>query len=139
MDNEVKSTHLKLRIWPCESTTISNSFGKRVHPITGEERIHNGIDISAPENSSVISATYGEVIDTGYDNKFGNYIIIENDNGVKPYYGHLSTVEVAKGDKVKQRAVIGKVGKTGTATGAHLHFEIQINGEYKDPEQIFSR
>ncbi len=125
--------------WPSESETISNAFGKREHPITGEEKIHNGIDISAPENSPVVSATYGEVIDTGFDKEFGNYIIIENDNSVRVYYGHLSAVEVAKGDKVKQRAVIGKVGKTGTATGAHLHCEIQINGEYKDPEQIFSR
>ncbi len=124
--------------WPSESETISNAFGKRVHPITGEERIHNGIDISAPENSPVISATYGEVTDTGYDKEFGNYIIIENDNGVKVYYGHLSAVEVAKGDKVKQRAVIGKVGKTGTATGANLHFEIQINGEYYNPELFWS-
>lgn len=125
--------------WPSESETISNAFGKRVHPITGEEKIHNGIDISAPENSPVLSVTYGEVTDTGFDKKFGNYIIIENDNGVKAYYGHLSAVEVAKGDKVNQRAVIGKVGKTGTATGANLHFEIQINGEYYNPELFWSK
>lgn len=61
-----------------------------------------------------------------------------NDNGVKVYYGHLSSVKVAKGDKVEMNTVIGTVGKTGTATGPNLHFEIQINGEYKDPEQIFS-
>ena len=124
--------------WTSESETISNTFGKRVHPITSEEKIHNGIDISAPENTPVISATYGEVLDTGFDKEFGNYIIIENDNGVKVYYGHLSAVEVAKGDKVKQRAVIGKVGKTGTATGANLHFEIQINGEYYNPELFWT-
>ena len=125
--------------WPSESETISNAFGKRVHPITGEEKIHNGIDISAPENSPVLSVTYGEVTDTGFDKKFGNYIIIENDNGVKAYYGHLSAAEVTKGDKVKQRSVIGKVGKTGTATGANLHFEIQINGEYYNPELFWSK
>ena len=123
--------------WPSESETISNTFGKRVHPITGEERIHNGIDISAPENSPVISSIYGYVTDTGYDKKFGNYIIIENDNGIRVYYGHLSSVEVEKGDKVKQRAIIGKVGKTGMATGANLHFEMQINGEYYNPELLF--
>jgi len=124
--------------WPSESETISNTFGKKVHPITGEERMHNGMDISAPENSPVISTTYGEVINTGFDKEFGNYIIIENDNGVKAYYGHLSAIEVATGDKVKQRAVIGKVGKTGTATGANLHFEIQINDEYYNPELFFT-
>lgn len=132
-----KSNTINSFIWPCESTTISNSFGKRVHPITGEEHIHNGIDITAPENSPVVSAIRGEVTDTGFDNKFGNYIIIENDNGVRCYYGHLSDVKVAKGDKVELNAVVGKVGKTGTATGANLHFEVQINEEYKDPEQIF--
>lgn len=119
--------------WPSESETVSNAFGKRVHPMTGEEKEHNGIDIAASENSPIISATYGEVIDTGFDKEFGNYIMIGNDNGVKVYYGHLSDVEVAKGDKVKQRAVIGKVGKTGAATGANLHFEIQINGIYFNP------
>lgn len=137
IDNQA-SNNINSFIWPSESTTISNSFGKRVHPITGEEKTHNGIDISAPENSPVVSSIKGEVIDTGFDNEFGNYIIIENDNGVRCYYGHLSAVEVAKGDKVELNTVIGKVGKTGTATGANLHFEIQINGEYKDPEQIFS-
>lgn len=137
LDNQA-SNNINSFIWPSESTTISNSFGKRVHPITGEEKTHNGIDISAPENSPVVSSIKGEVIDTGFDNEFGNYIIIENDNGVRCYYGHLSAVEVAKGDKVELNTVIGKVGKSGTATGANLHFEIQINGEYKDPEQIFS-
>ena len=137
LDNQA-SNKINSFIWPSESTTISNSFGKRVHPITGEEKTHNGIDISAPENSPVVSSIKGEVIDTGFDNEFGNYIIIENDNGVRCYYGHLSAVEVAKGDKVELNTVIGKVGKSGTATGANLHFEIQINGEYKDPEQIFS-
>jgi len=143
VDNQASSdmltNNINSFIWPSESTTISNGFGKRVHPITGEEKTHNGIDISAPENSLVVSSIQGKVIDTGFDNKFGNYIIIENDNGVRCYYGHLSSVEVAKGDKVKGNTVVGKVGKTGTATGANLHFEIQINGEYKDPEQIFSQ
>ena len=119
--------------WPSEGETVSGSFGKRVHPATGEERNHNGIDISAPENSPVISAVRGVVTDTGFDAEFGNYVIIENDNGIKLYYGHLSAVEVAEGDKTEQKSVIGRVGKTGEATGANLHFEIQINGEYYNP------
>lgn len=139
VDNENPVAYITPALtWPSESETISNAFGKRVHPITGEEKIHNGIDISAPENSPVLSVTYGEATDTGFDKEFGNYIIIENDNGVKAYYGHLSAVEVTKGDKVNQRTVIGKVGKTGTATGANLHFEIQINGEYYNPELFWS-
>ena len=137
LDNQA-SNEINSFIWPSESTTIGNGFGNRVHPITGEVKTHNGVDISAPENSHVFSAIQGKVTDTGFDNVYGDYVTIENDNGIKVYYGHLSSVKVAKGDKVEMNTVIGTVGKTGTATGPNLHFEIQINGEYKDPEQIFS-
>jgi len=124
-------------LWPTDSKTISNGFGKRVHPITKEESVHNGIDIVAPENSPVFSATHGRVTETGFDSKFGNYIVIQNDTGVKTYYGHLSSIDVSKGDTVAQKDIIGKVGKTGTATGAGLHFEVQINGEYQNPEELW--
>lgn len=129
---DTKNTKISL-LWPTESKTVTNGFGKRIHPITFEEKTHNGIDISAPENSSVVSSISGKVTDTGFDNEFGNYVVIQNDSGVKLYYGHLSSVNVSKGDKLKQNDVIGKVGKTGKATGPNLHFEIQINGEYYDP------
>jgi len=124
-------------LWPTESKNISNGFGTRIHPITLEEKTHNGIDIVASENSPVISSIDGKVTDTGFDSNFGNYVVIENDSGVRLYYGHLSSVEISEGDIVKQKDVIGKVGKTGKATGANLHFEIQINGEYCDPMEFW--
>lgn len=122
-------------VWPVESKKISQGFGKRVHPITGEVKEHNGVDIQAEENSPVVSAVSGIVSEAGYDTDFGNYIITQNDNGVKVCYHHLANIFVSKGDKVEQNQTIGSVGKTGKATGPHLHFEIQINGEYFNPEK----
>lgn len=138
---EKESSHKKNTVsffWPSESTTISRKHETRVHPVTGEKKTHNGIDISAKENSPVVSSIEGKVTDAGFDKVLGNYLVIENDNGVKVRYGHLSSVSVAEGDKVKPNSVIGKVGKTGQAVGANLHFEVYINGESRDPEAIFS-
>ena len=123
-------------VWPTESTTISQGFGTRTHPITGEKKTHNGVDIKAPENAPVYSAIYGTVTETGFDAKFGNYIIIQDNTGIKTYYGHLSDVLVEKNTAVKKKSLIGKVGKTGQATGANLHFEIMQNGTYLNPEEF---
>jgi len=90
------------------------------------------------EGYNCAQAVFGAFCDvTGFDSNFGNYVVIENDSGVRLYYGHLSSVEISEGDIVKQKDVIGKVGKTGKATGANLHFEIQINGEYRDPMEFW--
>ena len=125
-------------VWPTESTSVSNGFGKRIHPITGEVKEHNGVDIIADEGSPVFSATSGYVTEAGYDNTNGNYIIIENEDNVRVYYKHLSEILVSKEDNIEQKDIIGKVGKTGNATGAHLHFEIMANGEYYNPETFLA-
>ena len=122
--------------WPVQNEiyeSISKDFGMRVHPITGETMVHNGVDTIAPENSEVVTAIRGKVTNVGYDNELGNYVVVANDNGISTLYGHLSSVDVKEGDCLSRKAIIGKVGKTGTATGACLHFEIKINGVYYDP------
>ncbi len=123
-------------IWPTESTQIVRGFETRVHPITGEKKVHTGIDIKATEGTVVFSSISGTVKDTGYDTEYGNFVLIENDT-ISVYYGHLSDIDVNKGDYVKQKSIVGKAGKTGTATGSFLHFEIKINGAYCDPLEIF--
>ena len=111
---------------------MSLNFGKRTHPITNEVKEHNGIDIKAPEGTKVVSSINGTVTDVGFDAEKGNYIIIENGN-LKTLYAQLATTNVKKGDKITAKQSIGTVGKTGNATGAHLHFEMMVNGEYVDP------
>ena len=111
---------------------VSMNFGKREHPITKEVKEHNGIDIKAPEGTKVVSSINGTVTDVGFDAEKGNYIIIENGN-LKTLYAQLATTNVKKGDKITAKQSIGTVGKTGKATGAHLHFEMMVDGEYVDP------
>lgn len=118
--------------------SVGNSFGVRTHPVTGEKKIHNGVDIIAPENSEVFTAIRGEVSEIGFDNELGNYVVVANKSGVSTLYSHLSSVEVSKGDNIPKKACIGRVGKTGTATGAFLHFEIMINGVYYDPMKFWN-
>ena len=127
-------------LWPVDNdvhNSISKNFGTRVHPITGEEMVHNGVDTIAKENSDIVAAVRGKVTDAGYDNELGNYVMVENQSGVSTLYGHLSSVEVKKGDYLHKGEKIGQVGKTGTATGAFLHFEIMINGVYYDPMRFW--
>lgn len=111
---------------------ISMNFGKREHPITKEVKEHNGVDIKAPEGTNVVTSITGTVTDVSFDSEKGNYIVIENGN-VKTLYAQLATTSVKKGDTVTAKQSIGTVGKTGKATGAHLHFEIMVDGEYVDP------
>lgn len=111
---------------------VSMNFGKREHPITKEVKEHNGVDIKAPEGTNVVSSITGTVTDVGYDSEKGNYIVVENGN-IKTLYAQLATTNVKKGDEITAKQSIGTVGKTGKATGAHLHFEVMVDGEYVDP------
>ena len=118
---------------PVEGEVLMN-FGKREHPITKEVKEHNGVDIKAPEGTNVVSSITGTVTDVGYDSEKGNYIVVENGN-IKTLYAQLATTTVNKGDKITAKQSIGTVGKTGSATGAHLHFEVMVDGEYVDPAE----
>ena len=121
--------------WPCDGD-ISNAFGERKNPATNEVIKHNGIDIVAPEGTDVKSAIYGIVTDAGYNVERGYFIIIERDNIQTVYAGLTQELLVTKGDEVFRGQSVGKVGKTGTSTGAHLHFEVLIDGEYYNPELV---
>ena len=122
-------------VWPCEGE-ISYRFGERENPATKEKIKHNGTDIAAVEGADVNSAITGMVTETGYNAERGYFIIIERDNIQTVYSGLTQDIQVNDGDEVLRGQIIGKVGKTGKSTGAHLHFEVLINGEYYDPELI---
>ena len=122
-------------VWPCEGE-ISNPFGERKNPATNEAIKHNGIDIAAEEGTDVNSAITGTVTEIGFDAEKGNYIIIERDNIKTVYSQIMKEVQVKEGNEVLRGQIIGKVGNTGMSTGAHLHFEVIINGEYFNPETI---
>ena len=117
---------------------ISSRFGERVHPITGELKNHNGMDIASNMGTTVYAADGGKVVLAEWYGGYGNCIMIAHGNGYKTLYGHLSVIGVSEGQSVSQGAVIGAVGSTGNSTGPHLHFEVYANGSRIDPEQFYS-
>lgn len=121
---------------PCpDYTRISDSFGVRNHPITGEKWVHNGIDLAAEQGADIVAAADGTVHSTGYDEYNGNYVILYHDlNGEFTYYTACAEVLVSQGENVTQGQKIATVGSTGRSTGPHLHFALSRNGEYVDPE-----
>ena len=120
--------------WPSESGyTNTDGWGWRIHPITGERSFHYGIDIAGTGyNSDVYSANNGTVVVASNRYDFGNYIIVDHNNGYYTLYGHMN--KFAKGIKVgttvAKGQLIGYVGSTGYSTGPHIHFEVWKDCRY---------
>ncbi len=121
--------------WPVPSSyRITSSFGMRKHPILRKNKMHTGVDIGADKGASIVAANSGTVIMAHYDkNGYGNMVVIDHGGGITTLYAHAGKLLVKVGDKVKSGQTIAKVGSTGLSTGNHLHFEVRVNGEPKDP------
>ena len=120
--------------WPLPSRgEITSDFGMRVHPTFKTRMMHTGIDIRMPSGTPVYAAGPGEVLYAGWLRGYGQIVIIDHGRDLSSVYAHLSRLAVGEGDRVKKGQNIGAVGTTGTTTGAHLHFEVRVNGEAKDP------
>jgi murein DD-endopeptidase MepM/ murein hydrolase activator NlpD len=109
--------------WPVEAE-LSSAFGPRFHPILRTVRPHQGIDLKAAYGVPVQAAAYGKVIFAGERGGLGRAIVMEHPDGSQTVYGHCSRLQVREGQEVLPGQVIARVGKSGLATGAHLHFEI---------------
>lgn len=117
------------------SDHITSEFGWRIHPISGEERFHKGVDIGMPAGTQVLSCSEGIVIKSTYSEVEGNYVVVLDETGYKCHYMHLSERNVNEGDQVDHDTVIGKVGSTGYSTGPHLHLQItDQNNECLNPK-----
>ena len=106
---------------------LTSGFGYRVHPIEGERKFHDGVDIAAPLGSRVLAAGSGRV-SMGFNRILGYYVRIDHLNGFISTYGHLDRVIVQTGDLVAQSGLIGTVGVSGRTTGPHLHWSIEFLG-----------
>ena len=105
---------------------ITSEYGMRVHPITKENKMHNGVDYAVPSNTSIKSNIRGTVITSDYDEDgYGNYVVIKDNNDMLHYYAHLNKRNVNVGDTVNLFDVIGLSGSTGMSTGPHLHYEVR--------------
>jgi murein DD-endopeptidase MepM/ murein hydrolase activator NlpD len=125
-------------IWPTRGG-LTGFFGGRSDPFTGEPEYHSGLDISAQKGQSVYATADGMVQSAGYTGDYGNLIVIKHEFGLSTRYGHLSAYKVRVGDTVKRGDIIGLVGSTGRSTGAHLHYEILVNGQLMNPLQLLTQ
>jgi murein DD-endopeptidase MepM/ murein hydrolase activator NlpD len=114
--------------------SITSNFGPRDAPMDGASTNHQGIDIDGNKGDFVIASESGTVTHAGPKGSYGNLVIIDHGGGYETYYAHLSSIDVRVDEEVMQDRVIGKVGKTGRATGPHLHFELRLNGSPVSPK-----
>jgi murein DD-endopeptidase MepM/ murein hydrolase activator NlpD len=120
------------------SGSVTSGYGARVHPISGDDSFHGGVDIGADEGEPVVAVLDGTVAAAGAGEMSGNYVRLRHADGRETFYCHLSRIAVVSGMRVQKGDVIGYVGHTGIATGPHLHFELRINGEKTDPTPLLS-
>ena len=137
-DETGKSATKFLMRTPINGVRISSRFGLRRHPILGYTKMHSGIDFAAPYGTPIKAAGDGTIQKIGRVGAYGKYIRIRHANGYATAYAHMSRFSkgLKKGSRVRQNQVIGYVGSTGRSTGAHLHYEVLVNGKQVDPMKL---
>ncbi len=137
-DESGKSAKKFLVRKPVSDGNITSGFGGRNHPLLGYSKMHTGVDWGSATGTPVFAAGNGIIEQAGWEGGYGKYIRIRHASGYETAYGHMSAFArgMERGKKVRQGQVIGYVGSTGLSTGAHLHYEILINGRFVDPMKI---
>ena len=117
---------------------LGSEFGWRIDPITGHLALHTGLDFQADTGTPILAAAGGVVVTREYHPEYGNMVEIDHGNDLVTRYAHASLVLVKKGDLIKRGQKIAEVGTTGRSTGAHLHFEVLVQGIPQDPQKFLS-
>lgn len=112
---------------------VSSYYGYRIHPISGANQLHNGLDIGVPEGTKVMAGLTGTVAESSYNDSYGNYVVIKDNKGYELRYAHLKSRSVSAGTAITKGDEIGQAGNTGNSTGSHLHVELLKNGERMNP------
>lgn len=112
---------------------VTDPYGPRINPVTGEAGFHTGVDLGDPYGSNVSASKSGEVVYSGWISGYGKTVILDHGNGVQTLYGHNSELLVSVGQRVSRGETIALVGSTGMSTGPHIHWEIRINGQHVNP------
>ncbi|MDO9561050.1 MAG: M23 family metallopeptidase [Bradyrhizobium sp.] len=137
-DESGKSAKKFLVRKPVNYAIMRSGFGGRRHPILGYVKMHTGVDWSAPYGTPIFASGNGVVERVGWEGGYGKYVRLKHNNGYETAYGHMSAYAkgMEPGKRVRQGQVIGFVGSTGMSTGAHVHYEILVNGRFVDPMRI---
>jgi murein DD-endopeptidase MepM/ murein hydrolase activator NlpD len=115
---------------------ISSGFGTRLDPMNGEGAHHTGIDFRGKRGENVFATGAGVVIQANRNGNYGNFVMIDHGNGYTSSFAHLERFLVKKGDRVERGQVIGKIGSSGRATGAHLHYEVSLKKTPINPARL---
>ncbi|MGF6604950.1 murein DD-endopeptidase MepM/ murein hydrolase activator NlpD [Paraburkholderia sp. GAS448] len=126
---------------PLDYVRVSSPFGYRTHPVKGKHLMHTGVDFAAPKGTPVAAAASGTVKFVGTRHGYGKTVVLSHPQGYTTHYAHLSAFarDLRVGAPVTEGQPLGAVGSTGTATGAHLHFEVRQNNQPVDPLTLTSR
>jgi len=133
-----KSVKRSLLRTPVNLVRISSNYGNRMHPTLGFTKMHKGIDFAAPTGTPIYAAGHGVISEIGWKSGYGNFVQIKHSPTLSTAYAHASKFakNLKPGSTVKQGQVIAYVGSTGRATGAHLHYEVKIDGKHVNPMSI---
>jgi murein DD-endopeptidase MepM/ murein hydrolase activator NlpD len=122
-------------LWPVDGK-LESGFGGRRNPFGGSGyEFHSGQDIEAAPGTPVIAGASGVVSFVGWQNGYGQLVVIDHGGGLTTRYGHLSHIDTELGRTVERGEFVGRVGSTGRSTGPHLHYEVRINDEPVNPLQ----
>ncbi len=124
-------------VYPVMAPRRSSGYGMRVHPIRRFSRLHQGIDLAAPEGSPIRAVQAGVVVFADPYAGYGNLVVIQHQGRITTHYGHCQSLRVKPGQRVNAGQIIATVGNTGHSTGPHLHFELRKSGQSVDPENAF--
>jgi murein DD-endopeptidase MepM/ murein hydrolase activator NlpD len=120
-------------IWPVNGK-LEGGFGGRRNPFGGSGwEFHSGQDIEADWGAPVVSGASGRVVFVGWQNGYGQLVVVDHGGGLTTRYGHLSHIDVEAEQTVSRGQLVGKVGSTGRSTGPHLHYEVRINDQAVNP------
>jgi murein DD-endopeptidase MepM/ murein hydrolase activator NlpD len=118
---------------PVQIVSVASGFGVRSDPFRGGRAMHAGVDMPGPIGTPIYATADGRVGRTGWIGGYGNLVELEHGRGIQTRYGHLSSILVAPGTRVKRGQLVGLMGSTGRSTGSHLHYEVRIDGRAVNP------
>jgi murein DD-endopeptidase MepM/ murein hydrolase activator NlpD len=111
-----------------------SGFGMRIHPIHKIQKMHTGIDFTAPSGTPIYATGNGTVAEaTNAGSGYGQHVVLNHGFGYRTLYAHMSVMKVKTGQKIKRGELIGLVGSTGSSTGPHCHYEVELNGQKINP------
>ena len=138
VDNERQIYRSTPNMWPTVGA-ITSRFGYRIHPLYKYHDFHTGLDIANVPGTRIYATADGIVKVADWQPGFGRVIVIDHGRGYSTYYGHLYRILIREGEKVQRGDLIALMGSSGTATGTHLHYEVQLGGRPVNPARYLKK